>query len=536
MDGCYLVRIRGRNSSDHVNRIDPAKYAIALRETFSGQDTISSRFLQTCLTHANRIAISDVRGRRTYHWLYCQAALIAKSLACQQHFTRGDHIGLLLRNSPEYIAAFYGVTLAGGVVVPIPNHHRGSRLHQLCDLADLNWIIDSPNEPIVAGQLPFNSSETINLGSKDFDLFDNSAGCDPNSLAMLLFTSGSTGEPKAVMLSHRNVLANMDSIKSCLPITCQDCALALMPFAHALGNSVLQTHVLSGAELVFCDDLQFPSTMLEALARYNCTSLTGVPEVFDNLLTAIGDGRFDRPELKYMAVAGGRMDPNRAVTLAEMIEPADFHIMYGQTEATARLAWLPPHQLHQHANTIGQAIPGVELAIFNRHGQPCSDGEVGTLHARGDNIMMGYWNDPVATQDVLRNHWLNTGDLAIVRDNGLFEICGRRNGLIKVQGFRFHPIEVERMLADRLAHVQLVATPVDLSGRTRLALFAKSCDSETLTRQEIQTACRQTLPRHMMPHLFEIVDHWPLNSAHKIDHQALRKRLMHVCNQATSEV
>ena len=536
MDGCYLVRIRGLSSSGHAGRIDQSQYAIQPRVTGCSQETISSRFQQTCVTHANRIALSDVRGRRTCHWLFCQAARIAKSLVSQQQFTPGDHVGLLVGNSPEYVAAFFGVILAGGVVVPIPKYHKGSRLRQLCGLADLNWIIDSPHEPMVDGQLFFNSSETIHLNGRRFDRFHHSIEGDPNSLAMLLFTSGSTGEPKAVMLSHRNLLVNSDSIKSCLPITCQDRGLALMPFAHALGNSVLLTHVLTGAELVFCDDLQFPSTLLEAVAKYNCTSLTGVPEVFDSLLTAIGDRRVDLPALKYMAVAGGRMDPGRAVSMAEKIEPAAFHIMYGQTEATARLAWLPPTQLLQHANTIGRSIPGVELAIFNRDGQPCRVGEVGTLHARGDNIMMGYWNDPLATQEVLRNQWLNTGDLATVQDSGLIEIRGRRNGLMKVQGFRFHPMEVERMLAERLKDVQLVATPVDLTGRTRLALFAKSRDSRLLTRQELQTACRQTLPRHMMPQLFEIVDHWPLNAAHKIDHQALRKRLVDVCNQTKTEI
>lgn len=536
MDGCYLVRIRGRSSSGHAGRIDPANDVNTLRETVTRQDTISSRFRQTCLTHAHRIALSDVRGRKTYQWLYCQAALIANTLASQQHFTTGDHVGLLVGNSPEYVAAFFGATLAGGVVVPIPKYHQGSRLLQLCGLADLHWIIDSPNEHNLDDQLCFNSSETFHLNSSSFDRFNDSVDCDPHSLAMLMFTSGSTGEPKAVMLSHRNVLANTDSIKSCLPITCQDRGLALMPFAHALGNSVLLTHLLTGAELLFCDDLQFPSTLLDAVARYNCSSLTGVPEVFDNLLTAIGDRRVDLPELKYMAVAGGRIDPNRALIMAEKIAPAEFHIMYGQTEATARLAWLPPDQLQQHANTIGRAIPGVELAIINRDGQPCRVGEVGTLHARGDNVMMGYWNDPVATQEVLRNQWLNTGDLAVVQASGLIEIRGRRNRLIKVQGYRFHPIEVERMLAERLTDVQWVATPVDLSGRTRLALFAKSADRESLTRQEIQAVCRQTLPRHMMPHLFEIVDQWPLNAAHKIDHQALRNRLMDVCNQAVTEV
>jgi acyl-CoA synthetase (AMP-forming)/AMP-acid ligase II len=139
--------------------------------------------------------------------------------------------------------------------------------------------------------------------------------------------------------------------------------------------------------------------------------------------------------------------------------------------------------------------------------------------------MLGYWGDPGATSRILKDGWLNTGDLARLDENGFFKLCGRANGLVKIQGYRFHPCEVEQLLARRLNDVQLVATPVDLNGRTRLALFARSRSDRLVTANEIRQACLQLLPRHMMPHRYEIVDDWPLNSAHKIDRLALCSRL-----------
>ena len=219
------------------------------------------------------------------------------------------------------------------------------------------------------------------------------------------------------------------------------------------------------------------------------------------------------------------MEGAEANELAAEIAPAEFYVMYGQTEATARLAYLPPQALKQHADTIGQAIPGVELAVLDDDGRPVARGRQGTLYARGDNIMLGYWRDPGATRRVLQDGWLNTGDLACLDEHGWIRLCGRANGLIKVQGYRFHPCEVEQLLGRQLMDVQLVATPMELGGRTRLALFARSRSDRAVTAQEIRQACLQLLPRHMMPHRYEIVEDWPLNAARKIDRLALCRRL-----------
>ncbi len=167
------------------------------------------------------------------------------------------------------------------------------------------------------------------------------------------------------MLSHQNLLANADSILHELPISPDDRALVVLPFCHAFGNSILQTHVLAGATLLLDRGLTFPSSIVEALRELEATSFSAVPEVYGMLLKYGRLGERPLPALRYMTVAGGELRHDLAAEIARRIEPASFHVMYGQSEATARLASLSPQQLHIRHGSIGKPISGVELAVMD---------------------------------------------------------------------------------------------------------------------------------------------------------------------------
>lgn len=478
---------------------------------------LARQFLNSCDANENRVALTDRRRSWTYRQLKSMALQFATVLQADPARMGGEHVGILIDNSPEYVVAFYGTILAGSVAIPIPAGLSGSRLEQLLSLADVEIVVSAGDK--LHGDSAKLQKFRCNPDQPDQYLPENNAVVD--ALAMMLFTSGSTGSPKAVMLSHRSLLANASSIKQFLPISHTDRTLATMPLSHALGNSVLQTHVLSGAELVFTRASSFPHETIDSLKHYRCTSFSAVPEIFESILSATENVAIDLPDLKYMAVAGGKMNAARAIELQNRIAPAKFYLMYGQTEATARLAYLPPDLLATFPNTIGRAIPGVELAVLNEKRETCLPGETGTLHARGDNVMMGYWNDVESTESVLHNGWLHTGDLARLNADGLFEIQGRASGLVKIYGHRFHPQEVEQLLSQRQSTVQWVATPMSFHGHTRLALFARPRDGRSLSRREIQSLCREALPRHMLPLRYEVVEQWPVNAANKVDRKAL---------------
>ena len=476
----------------------------------------------------------------TYEWLFDHCVTFAVQLQQLPEFETQAHVGLQIKDSIEYLIAFYGTLLAGGVVVPIPMSTPIAKRDQLCQLSDTRLVAQVDDVDAREGHsaphiqltsVGGNESRTTlcdtNSAARLADL--NRSTNRPEDLAMLMFTSGSSGEPKAVMLSHQNLVANCDSICQFLPITKSDRALAIAPFAHALGNSVLQTHVMSGATLVIEEDLRFPAEQLQALQQHKCTSLTAVPDVMENLVSLISESNAANCSLRYMAVAGGKMNAERARELHSQIAPAELFLMYGQTEATARLAFLRPDQLMSSAHTIGQAIPGVTLEVRGSENRTLPTGQTGVLHACGPNVMLGYYNDSNATTEVLNAGWLKTGDLAKVDKAGLIEICGRESGLVKVQGHRFHPLEVEQITASVLKHVQIVVVPFSFFGHTRLAMCARVIADGELTNGGIEPAklkqiCEQNLASYMMPQRYEIFESWPLNAGGKIDRQALAAR------------
>jgi acyl-CoA synthetase (AMP-forming)/AMP-acid ligase II len=263
------------------------------------------------------------------------------------------------------------------------------------------------------------------------------------------------------------------------------------------------------------------------LQKYECTSLSGVPDLFRMLLERSSLGQTQLPALRYMAVAGGALRHERALEAGRRIAPAEFFVMYGQTEATARLAYLPPDRLAGlPEGTIGRAVPGVTLEVVDEQGAAVPPGAVGELRAKGPNVMLGYWREPAATEERIREGWLYTGDLATIDAEGWIVHRGRKSALVKIAGFRVHPADLEDFAVRRLPVREAVAVAYESQAAgTRLALYVKPAVSHTsLATSEMIARCRAELPRHMVPDFVEIVDELPLNHALKIDRPLLSRR------------
>ncbi len=520
------IRIGKMHPGSGTARPAPKKLdAQSPKASTSSKHNLAFRFAGSCRSSRAKIAVSNKQCRFSYHDIEQLAFNFAHALTSRSDFQSGDHVGLKLSNSAEYVVAFYGTLIAGGVVVPMPQYETTGKLEQLCELADVKFLASLGNGNDSDPDSSFEEEFEFASSSEDENSLGEIAAVDSHQLAMLMFTSGSTGDSKAVMLSHRNLIANCDSILQYLPIDDGDCALALMPFCHALGNSVLQTHILSGAQLVVEAESAYAPQILESISRFRCTSLSAVPEVFEGLLQADWSTNI-KQHLKYIAVAGGALDADRARALQTNIKPAQLFVMYGQTEATARLAYLPPEHLIDAAESIGHAIDGVELRIRSVTDDPISPEMPGILYARGDNIMLGYWRDQNATDQVLQDGWLQTGDFAYLRDDGFVQLCGRSSELVKIQGYRFHPNEIEKRIVKQLPGVRAIATEFDFYGKQRIALFVVPDSGDSTSEQQIRSVCRQFLPIHMVPQRFKILEQWPINAAGKVDRMALKESLL----------
>ncbi len=313
-------------------------------------------------------------------------------------------------------------------------------------------------------------------------------------LALLLSTSGSTGSPKLVRLSRLNLAANAESIATYLDITRTDRAATTLPMSYCYGLSVIHSHLLRGAGLLLTEKSVVDDDFWTEFRAHGATSFAGVPHTFE-LLDRVGFEAMSLPSLRYVTQAGGRLDPDRVRRLADTGGRAgwQFFVMYGATEATARMAYLPPELAHDHPASIGVPIPGGSFRIQPVDGMPDGTGE---LFYRGPNVMMGYAHAAADLAVGAGVDELRTGDVARRRPDGLYEVVGRSDRFVKLYGLRIDLQRVESALhadgvtaictdgdgllivgaADRPRDCDVAAAAADASGLPRAAVRVVDVD------------------------------------------------------------
>lgn len=474
---------------------------------------LGQQFLQVAAQRSKHPALITEQGTVTYGDLAHAARRFSRLLRDIPGWQSGDRVILNVPNSAAYLVGFYGSLLAGGVVVPVPVDQTSAWFDRVIAATQPRAIVT--RHQLDARQL----DDSLRITDVDGPVELTS----PASLAAIFWTSGSTGVPKGVMLSHRNFLENAASIRETLQIRAADRALAILPFCFAFGNSVVQSHLLAGATLVLAGSVAFPATLFEAMQRYDITSYSGVPDVFLMLLRCLPCEGISLPHLRYAAVAGGELKADLAAQVVEALSPARLYLMYGQTEATARLSILSPDELARRPGSIGRGLPGVTLEVVDEDGRQVLPGEVGLIRAAGRNIMLGYWQDTETTQQILRDGWLSTGDQATVDSDGYIYPRGRANLLIKVHGVRVHPLDIEDAVAKELSGCDVIVVPFrKVDGTTGLAMFVAPGRCEpSMDVARVRSLCQRLLSRHHRPDRIEILNEVPLTAALKVDRAAL---------------
>lgn len=459
---------------------------------------------------------------------------------------KGERVALLLDGDADFLIAYYGVAKAGAVVVALcPDTRRAQLVHALADSGAAAIILDSHNTKYLANQsanLPElrwvvsrgSPSAAGAFGSAAFgELLETSrvlqdAGTSENDLLSITYTSGTTGRPKGVMLTHRNLMANLRSIVEYLALTRRDRVAMVLPFYYVYGNSVLHTHVYAGASIVHAGSMTFPAQVLKTIETMRCTGFSGVPASFARL-TGLDDlSLYDLSSLRYVTQAGAAMTPALTQRLRRAFPHVQIFVMYGQTEAAARLAYLPPEDLERKLGSAGKAIPGVQLKVLDPEGQEAPRGTLGEIAARGDNVMLGYWKDPDLTARVLRGGQLHTGDLGRMDDEGFLFISGRGSEMIKAGAHRISPREIEEVI-ERIPGVRecaVVGIPDDTMGQLIAAFIVPTSPGPAPDRRAILRACLAELPRFKLPHQLEVLSELPRTQSGKVRKGELVERYL----------
>jgi acyl-CoA synthetase (AMP-forming)/AMP-acid ligase II len=335
-------------------------------------------------------------------------------------------VAIVLPNCIEAVVACYGTWLAGGVAVPLDAqaaaHELGLRLSE-CNARCVVHAKDHRDVEQAAEALPMPPMRivwTCAAGAHRTPIPRATQDREPTpgTLALLLYTSGPTPRPRGVMLSYGNIVADVHATVAYLGLTCADSVVTTLPFHDSCGASVLHTHLSAGARLVIAPEQATPHGLVETIAKERVSGFSALPEALGFFLERAKLATHDLSSLRYVAQAGGAVERALVRRARAALPQARLFATYGRTEATAHLTGMPPERLDQKPGSVGLPVPGVRLEIRRHGGEHASPGEVGEVWATGDNVMIGFLNDPATTRDAIRDGWLRTGDVGHIDSDG----------------------------------------------------------------------------------------------------------------------
>ncbi|MPQ96568.1 AMP-binding protein [Modestobacter sp. I12A-02628] len=385
----------------------------------------------------DRTAVVEVGGpSATYAELWSRAARVAGGL-CAAGVAPGDRVAVHLGNGLDWLLAYWGTLLAGGIVVPVNTRLAEAEVAFVLEDCGARYVV-RPGEPLPDGE-PVQAHRAAH-----------------RDVASLFYTSGTTGRPKGAMNTHENLLSNVESSIRCSRLvrdgSAHSVALVSVPLFHVTGcNSQMLTQLAIGGTVVVLPRLDLPA-LIDAVSRYRVTMMTTVPTIWELTLRHPDLAGADLSSLRTVNYGGAPIAPELVHRLRAVFPTARLGNGFGMSEAAALITFLPDEYSHDHPDSVGFPIPVVDVRV--EHPDPVSG--VGELLVRGQNVAAGYWGDPARTAETFVDGWLHTGDLARI-DDGMVRIVDRVKDMINRGGENVYCVEVENALA---AHPDVVEVAV----------------------------------------------------------------------------
>jgi long-chain acyl-CoA synthetase len=458
----------------------------------------------------------------------------------------GDRVAIWLENSPEVVIALFAALKAGAVFLVLNSTTKAEKIEYVLNNARVralvtdrrrahsfqkHWsIVPHLEMAWIAGASERIDAQPIgkSLASLSQDFEDHALPSSPPEkhaidvdLAALIYTSGSAGVPKGVMMTHLSMISAATSITTYLESTSEDIVLNFLPLSFDYGLYQVLMAFKVGATLLLERSFTFPHLVLEAAVRERITGLPIVPTVI-SLLLQMDISRYDLSSLRCITSTGSALPTAHIRRLREMFPQAQIFSMYGLTECK-RVSYLPPDQIDTRPTSVGRGMPNEEVYVVNEDGRRAGPGVIGELVVRGSNIMKGYWEDPVETAKRLRpgqypwEQVLYTGDLFKTDSEGYLYFVGRKDDIVKSRDEKVSPREIEDVLyrLDGVAEAAVVGVPDPILGQAVKAYITRRAGSN-ITETDVLRHCAQRLEDFMVPKTVEFRDYLPRTATGKI--------------------
>jgi long-chain acyl-CoA synthetase len=442
--------------------------------------------------------------------LHDSSLLLASGL--KKEFGEKKHILLISANNVFFLKTYFAIIKSGNICVPLDPAIEQDNFNYITEVTKpaLIFLTADIKRKLAVDTFKCITPDDLSLNDADTPLLEISPGFNRENYAEIIFTSGSTGKPKGVIISHKNLIANTSSIIEYLKLSPNDRMLVVLPFYYCYGLSLLHTHLRIGGSIVFNNSFIFLGAIINNLLEHKCTGFAGVPSHYQILLRK--SDTFKKtffPDLRYVTQAGGKLAPIFIDEFRASHPAVKFYVMYGQTEATARLSYLEPSKYEEKKGSMGKGIPGVELKVINENGEKVKPGETGEVIARGDNIMTGYFGDAEGTAAAIQNGWLHTGDLGTVDNDGYIYLTARKKEIIKVGGKRISPKEIEAVILElpEVVDCSIEGVEDELLGEAlKATIVINKGGNVQINEDTIKQHCARHLALHKIPHIYVIKD------------------------------
>lgn len=464
----------------------------------------------------------------------------------------GDRVAICMDNCPEAVIAIFAAlkadavflllnaTVKSGKLAHILNHSRAAALithDRKCESIRECWP-QAPHLQLVCvtgdalGAATDSGKQVLSLDAILRESGPVEAPPTRNTeadLAALLYTSGSTAEPKGVMLTHGNISAAADSVTAYLENNAGDIILSVLPLFFGYGLYQVLMTFKCGGTVVLERSLAFPHQVLTRMGRERVTGLAIVPTVAAILLQ-LDLSKYDFSSLRYITNAGAALPVEQVWKFRKLLPHVKLFLMYGQTECI-RTTYLPPEEAERRPDSVGKAMPGCEVYVVDDAGRHVAPGTVGELVVRGPNVMRGYWQQPQETAAVLRpgpmpgGNFLYSGDLFRADEEGYLYFVSRKDDLIKVRGQRVGPVEIEDAICRMGGVLQaaVIGVPDPILG-SAIKAFVRLAPGAALSAQDVMAHCAAHLEDFMVPKFVEFCDALPATDSGKVNRKELRAR------------